>query len=197
MTGPEDLAAAEREAERQREAAERAAAERAADRFLGDLDRALSRPDLAPRTEMGQGPEISAPSPWHTRDLDRGYSVERGPLPPPAPARPLDERMLELKRDQLQQGLTAPHLTAGSTPPAPEVIPLRHDSPERREAVQRAMERAGVDPHLRAIRDLMERGSGQPPHAAVAQPPRMTSRRTAPGRGYGTEREREERERGW
>lgn len=162
----EDFAAAERDAERQRAAREREQIERAGERIIRDIDQAMARPDIARGSEMGQSP----PSPPQTRELE--------------------ERMLDLKRQQLKRGLSVVRTPAKETEvPAAQI---RYDSPERREAIQRHMESMGVDPHLRAVRELIERGQAAPPSQAVERPPNMTGRGAPQGgrdpRDRGTER---------
>lgn len=170
MSEEENLARAERQAEQQRAAREREQLERAGDGVLRDIDAAMVRPDIVLGSEMGRGPEVT---------------------PPPAPqTRELEERMLDLKRQQLKRGLSLVRMTKELSKDTP--LPMRYDSPERREAIQRHMEAQGVDPHLRAIRDLIEKGQAEPPHKAAEQKPNMTTRGVPQGgrdpRNRGTER---------
>lgn len=151
------LAAAEREAERQRALVERQAAQHIADTFIIQLNKALGRADSGPSgTEMGQGPEL--------------------------PDRSHEARMLELKRQQLERGLTAP------------VPGIQYDSPERRQAIADHLREMKLPPHLAEIRDLIERSNAEPPQAAVERRPDMTNR-NGPARGRGTERDAPGRER--
>lgn len=171
MSEEENLARAERQAEQQRAARERESLARAGDGLLRDIDAAMARPDIATPTEVGRGPEVT---------------------PPPAPqTRELEERMLDLKRQQLKRGLSLVRMTKELSKDTP-LPPMRYDSPERREAIQRHMEAQGVDPHLRAIRDLIEKGQAEPPSKAAERNPNMTGRGVPQGgrdpRNRGTER---------
>lgn len=171
----EEFTRAERDAERTRSAREREQIDRAPERVLRDIDSALSRPDIRSGSEMGQGPPVP-------------------PAAPPASTPSLSEQVLELKRARLEKELREPRMTREPAAPVPPV-PVRHDSPERREAIQRHLERLGLSEDLRQVRELLERGSGAPASEAPRQRFDGMTNRNGPGRGYGPERAREERER--
>lgn len=162
----------------------------------------------APRREQGDAGYTAAPRlvpgmPGYRKELEAERErdpVKRVPAGPelvrdaPAPVPPSTaEQMLILKREQLARGV---NLAKARTSPERDTrnpVGREYDTPERRDAIQRDLEAKGVDPHLRAVRDLIEKGQGQPPHKAVEHEPDMTGRGVPQGgrdpRNRGTERE--------
>lgn len=194
MSVGEYLEREERFAAKEVARAEERAREAATERMLAEIDRVMQLGTPERASEMGRSIEPQTPTPWKSRDEvhDMGYSTEKGPVEVPPPGTPipsLADRMLEEKRRQLERGLREQGMTREAEP-----TPPRYDSPERREAIQRHLESMGVDPHLRQVRELLERASGAPPREAVETRPqdRMTNR-NGPGRGMERGRERDDR----
>lgn len=132
-------------------------AREAADRVTRDLDRMMEqmRKQMEARgTEMGRGKEIENPG----KELLRPFGMNTSDGVPVVP-REIDEarKLAELRERQ-----------------------ERYNSKERRDAIQRNLERAGIDPNLRAIRELFEQGQGRPPEDIVKRHDRSLE---APERG--------------
>lgn len=203
--GPDDLSAFDKAMERMGKLARRGYEERGT-----EMGRGPELPDKAD-SARGQGdagytaaPRLVPGMPGYRAELevererDPVTRIPAGPelvkdvptVEPPSTA----DQMLEHKRGQLYKGVNLSKARTGQEPERDPLNPKRmeYDSPERRDAIQRDLEAKGVDPHLRAIRDLVERGQAEPPHKAAERTPDMTGRGVPQGgrdpRNRGTER---------